>query len=97
MNRGREVGSGTAGSEGSGIEPEKRVSLPPNRSHEPRPEDGSPMAKPNYAFAKRQRDLDKKQKQEEKRQRKAEAKQEQPKEDASDQPAPSPGGETAGS
>jgi hypothetical protein len=31
------------------------------------------MAKPNYAFAKRQRDLAKKQKQEEKRQKKAEA------------------------
>lgn len=31
------------------------------------------MAKPNYAFAKRQRDLAKKQKKEEKRQRKAEA------------------------
>ena len=30
------------------------------------------MAKPNYAFAKRQRDLAKKQKKEEKRQRKAE-------------------------
>lgn len=32
------------------------------------------MAKPNYAFAKRQRDLAKKQKKEEKRLRKAEAK-----------------------
>jgi hypothetical protein len=31
------------------------------------------MAKPNYAFAKRQRDLAKKQKKEAKRQRKAEA------------------------
>jgi hypothetical protein len=30
------------------------------------------MAKPNYAFAKRQRDMAKKQKKEEKRQRKAE-------------------------
>jgi hypothetical protein len=29
------------------------------------------LAKPNYAFAKRQRDLEKKQKKEEKRQRKA--------------------------
>ncbi|MEO5765025.1 MAG: hypothetical protein ABIR52_06920 [Casimicrobiaceae bacterium] len=34
------------------------------------------MPKPNYAFAKRQKDLAKKQKQEAKRQRKAEAKQE---------------------
>jgi hypothetical protein len=32
---------------------------------------GMPMAKPNYAFAKRQRDLAKKQKKEEKRLRKA--------------------------
>jgi sRNA-binding protein len=38
---------------------------------------GSHMAKPNYAFAKRQRDLAKKRKKEEKRQRKAQA-QEQP-------------------
>ena len=36
------------------------------------------MAKPNYAFAKRQRDLAKKQKQEEKRQRKLEKKHERP-------------------
>ena len=35
------------------------------------------MAKPNYAFAKRQRDLAKKQKKEEKRQRKTEAQQPQ--------------------
>lgn len=35
------------------------------------------MAKPNYAFAKRQRDLAKKQKKEEKRQRKTEARQPQ--------------------
>lgn len=34
------------------------------------------MAKPNYAFAKRQRDLAKKQKKEEKRQRKLEAREE---------------------
>jgi len=33
------------------------------------------MAKPNYAFARRQRDLAKKQKKEEKRQRKSEAQQ----------------------
>jgi hypothetical protein len=33
---------------------------------------GSEMAKPNYSFAKRQRDLAKKQKQEEKRRKKAE-------------------------
>jgi hypothetical protein len=38
------------------------------------------MAKPNYAFAKRQRDLAKKQKNEEKRQRKAGAKGTQPQE-----------------
>lgn len=36
------------------------------------------MAKPNYAFAKRQRDLAKKQKKEEKRQRKAGATDTQP-------------------
>jgi hypothetical protein len=36
------------------------------------------MAKPNYAFAKRQRDLAKKQKKEEKRQRKAGTPPEQP-------------------
>lgn len=36
------------------------------------------MAKPNYAFAKRQRDLAKKQKKEEKRQRKAAPTDEQP-------------------
>ena len=40
------------------------------------------MAKPNYQFAKRQRDLAKKQKKEEKAQRKAEAKTERPAEDA---------------
>lgn len=38
------------------------------------------MAKPNYAFAKRQRDLAKKQKKEERKQRKAEA-QNRPQED----------------
>jgi hypothetical protein len=38
------------------------------------------MAKPNYAFAKRQRDLAKKQKNEEKRLRKAGAKETQPQE-----------------
>jgi hypothetical protein len=36
------------------------------------------MAKPNYAFAKRQRDLAKKLKREEKRQRKAEAREASP-------------------
>jgi hypothetical protein len=40
------------------------------------------MAKPNYAFAKRQRDLAKKQKQEEKRQKKAEARSGQPQDGA---------------
>jgi hypothetical protein len=40
------------------------------------------MAKPNYAFAKRQRDLAKKQKKEEKRLRKAAAIEEQAPEDA---------------
>ncbi len=40
------------------------------------------MAKPNYAFAKRQRDLAKKQKKEEKRLRKAAASEEQAPEDA---------------
>lgn len=39
------------------------------------------MAKPNYAFAKRQRDLAKKRKKEEKRQRKAGTQSEQPPED----------------
>ena len=43
------------------------------------------MAKPNYAFAKRQRDLAKKQKNEEKRLRKTGAKETQPRED---QPLP---------
>jgi hypothetical protein len=38
----------------------------------------TPMAKPNYAFAKRQRDLAKKQKNEEKRLRKAGAKEPEP-------------------
>jgi hypothetical protein len=38
------------------------------------------MAKPNYAFAKRQRDLSKKQKKEEKRQRKAGTTDEAPRE-----------------
>jgi hypothetical protein len=41
------------------------------------------MAKPNYAFAKRQRDLAKKQKNEEKRLRKAGAKDPQPQESPS--------------
>jgi hypothetical protein len=44
---------------------------------------GTHLAKPNYAFAKRQRDLAKKQKKEAKRQRKSEA----------NQPAPAPGAE----
>ncbi|HEV7801502.1 MAG TPA: hypothetical protein VGP15_10525 [Burkholderiales bacterium] len=39
------------------------------------------MAKPNYSFAKRQRDLAKKQKKEEKLQKKAEAKAVRPPED----------------
>lgn len=39
------------------------------------------MPKPNYAFAKRQRDLAKKRKQEEKRRRKAEAQRERLRED----------------
>jgi len=46
------------------------------------------MPKPNYAFAKRQRDLAKKQKKEEKRQRKAET-QQQPAKDEPVQPPPS--------
>ena len=44
------------------------------------------MAKPNYAFAKRQRDLAKKQKKEEKRQRKALAQQPAVQEDAPQPP-----------
>jgi len=44
------------------------------------------MAKPNYAFAKRQRDLAKKLKQEEKRQRKALAREENPPQDSPSQP-----------
>ena len=40
--------------------------------------DTTDMAKPNYAFARRQRDLAKKQKQEEKRRRKAEVPEAQP-------------------
>ena len=40
------------------------------------------MAKPNYSFAKRQRDLAKKQKKEEKLQKKAEAKAVRPPEDS---------------
>lgn len=50
------------------------------------------MAKPNYAFAKRQRDLAKKQKKEEKRLRKAEALQST----APGQPSPPPAGTTHG-
>ena len=46
------------------------------------------MAKPNYAFAKRQRDLAKKQKKEAKRQRKAE-----PAQAPATSPEPSPPGE----
>jgi hypothetical protein len=42
---------------------------------------GSKMAKPNYAFEKRQRDLAKKRKKEEKRLRKTDAKDEKPSED----------------
>jgi hypothetical protein len=48
---------------------------------------GSYMAKPNYAFAKRQRDLAKKQKKEEKRQRKLEARGDK-REEAPPPPAP---------
>jgi hypothetical protein len=51
------------------------------------------MAKPNYAFAKRQRDLNKKQKKEEKRQRKLGATETQPQ---TPQP-PSPTDEKPGS
>ena len=50
------------------------------------------MAKPNYAFEKRQRDLAKKQKKEEKRQRKAGTPEYQPAEG----PPPAPADETAG-
>ena len=46
------------------------------------------MAKPNYAYAKRQRDLAKKLKKEEKRLRKAGTSGDQPKEN---QPSPPPG------
>lgn len=45
------------------------------------------MAKPNYAFAKRQRDLAKKQKKEEKRQRKAGAQSSQAHEEPPQRPA----------
>ena len=45
------------------------------------------MAKPNYAFAKRQRDLARKEKQEEKRQLKAGARDKQPQEDPPQPPA----------
>jgi hypothetical protein len=50
------------------------------------------MAKPNYSFAKRQRDLAKKQKKEEKLQKKAEAKASRPPEDTEGaaQPAAEP-------
>ena len=51
---------------------------------------GSQMAKPNYAFEKRQRDLAKKKKKEEKRLRKAEAKSEQTEENPSE-PSQQPG------
>ncbi len=44
------------------------------------------MAKPNYAFEKRQRDLDKKKKKEEKRQRKAMAQGKNPAEDPPQMP-----------
>lgn len=44
------------------------------------------MAKPNYAFAKRQRDLSKKQKKEEKRLKKTGTKDEQPAEGETSQP-----------
>jgi hypothetical protein len=47
---------------------------------------GSHLAKPNYAFAKRQRDLAKKQKKEAKRQRKSEANQPVPATGAADSP-----------
>ena len=50
------------------------------------------MAKPNYAFAKRQRDLAKKQKQEEKRLKKAEARGGRPPDEAA--PAADPGATT---
>lgn len=50
------------------------------------------MAKPNYAFARRQRDLAKKQKKEEKRRRKLAEQQEQPAQPA----APPAGTETTG-
>jgi hypothetical protein len=45
---------------------------------------GEPMARPNYAFAKHQREIAKKQKKEAKRQKKAELLQEKP---AADKPA----------
>jgi hypothetical protein len=51
------------------------------------------MAKPNYAYEKRQRDLAKKQKKEKKRQRKIGIKDEPPREDT----PPRPGDDTAGS
>lgn len=48
------------------------------------------MAKTNYSFEKRQKDLAKKKKKEEKRQRKLEAKTEQPAEDLAQEDLPQP-------
>jgi hypothetical protein len=53
------------------------------------------MAKPNYAFAKRQRDLAKKQKQEEKRQKKAAARAGQPEEGSTEEAGAQPSGDSA--
>jgi hypothetical protein len=53
------------------------------------------MAKPNYAFAKRQRDLAKRQKQEEKRQKKAAARAGQPGEASAEDTGAQPPGDHA--
>lgn len=53
------------------------------------------MAKPNYSFAKRQRELEKKQKKEEKRKQKVETKEATPQDELAESAADVPGGEVA--
>jgi hypothetical protein len=57
----------------------------PSNNHTSR---GDQLAKPNYAFAKRQRDLAKKQKKEEKKKRKLEGANPPPDQNSPDVPAP---------
>src|SRR2546423_1867903 len=62
---------GSAGTQSLAVKPQ----LPPQRGLQTNlSENGAPLAKPNYQYQKRQKELEKKKKQEEKRKRKLDSK-----------------------